>query len=103
MSRQLIRLGLRLGAAALLASAAACTEYLDRRDTVSFHAGDAVAANRAIHTIDPWPAHASQTAIAHDGERIGKAIERYKRGPQPNGAAAPSTLAIPIAPPPPVD
>jgi hypothetical protein len=101
MSRRLTERALRIaGAAALALSAAACTEYLDRRETVSFHAGDAPAANRAVHTIDPWPAAASRTTIEHDGERIARAIEKYKLG-SANGGPPPSTLAIPIMPPPP--
>jgi hypothetical protein len=57
----------------------ACTDmYLDRRDTVSFGAGDAVAANKAIQTIDPWPAYAGRTEIAYDGERAAAAAERYR-------------------------
>ena len=55
---------------ALLALAAttllgACTDmYLDRRDTVSFAAGDAVAANKVTHMVDPWPARAGNRNIA---------------------------------------
>jgi hypothetical protein len=57
----------------------ACTDmYLDRRDTVSFGAGDAVAANQAIQTIDPWPVYSGRTAIAYDGERSAAAAERYR-------------------------
>ena len=44
--------------------------YLDRRDTVSFAAGDAVATNKVTHMVDPWPAarrrpqHRASTASA---------------------------------------
>ena len=70
--------------AAILAIAAttllgACTDmYLDRRDTVSFAAGDAVAANKVTHMIDPWPARAGDRNIAFDGERMAAAAERYR-------------------------
>ena len=69
---------------ALLALAAtlllgACTDmYLDRRETVSFGAGDAVAANKVTHMVDPWPARAGDRNITHDGERMADAAERYR-------------------------
>lgn len=69
---------------ALLALAAttmlgACTDmYLDRRDTVSFGAGDAVAANKVTHMIDPWPVRAGDRNISFDGERMADAAERYR-------------------------
>jgi hypothetical protein len=57
----------------------ACTDmYLDRRDTVSFGAGDAVASNMVTHMVDPWPAHAGNRNIAYDGERAAAAVERYR-------------------------
>ena len=65
-----------LGATTLLG---ACTDmYLDRRDTVSFGAGDAVAANKITHMVDPWPARAGDRNIPHDGERMAAAAERYR-------------------------
>ena len=69
---------------ALLALAAtmmlgACTDmYLDRRDTVSFGAGDAVAVNKVVQMVDPWPIRAGDRNIAHDGERMQAAAERYR-------------------------
>jgi len=57
----------------------ACTDmYLDRRDTVSFAAGDAVATNKVTHMVDPWPARAGDRNIAFDGERMAAAAERYR-------------------------
>src|SRR5207253_11447896 len=70
------------GAILALAAATAlggCTDmYLDRRDTVSFAAGDAVAANKVTHMIDPWPPYAGDRNIAFDGERMAAAAERYR-------------------------
>jgi len=67
---------LALGATMLLG---ACTDmYLDRRDTVSFAAGDAVAANKVTQMIDPWPVYAGNRNIAFDGERMQAAAERYR-------------------------
>lgn len=71
-------------APAILALAAttllgACTDlYLDRRDTVSFAAGDAVAVNKVVHMVDPWPVRAGDRNIPHDGERMAAAAERYR-------------------------
>jgi len=57
----------------------ACTDmYLDRRDTVSLAAGDAVATNKLTHMIDPWPLRAGDRNIAFDGERMAAAAERYR-------------------------
>ena len=57
----------------------ACTDmYLDRRDTVSLAAGDAVAVNKVTHMVDPWPARAGDRDIAFDGERMAGAAERYR-------------------------
>jgi hypothetical protein len=82
----------RLAAAALAAVAAGCSEYLERRETISFHAGDATAVNRAIHTIDPWPAAAARTDIPVSGRRVVNAIERYE-APQ---ASAPAAAGMPM-------
>jgi hypothetical protein len=76
MSRNNLGPILALAATTLLG---ACTDmYLDRRDTVSFAAGDAVATNKVTHMVDPWPAHAGDRNIAFDGERMAAAAERYR-------------------------
>ena len=54
--------------------------YFDRRDTVSLVSGEAMAANRVTHTIDPWPAHAANRNIAYNGEKAATAAERYRTG-----------------------
>ena len=70
----------RLAVLALVAPLiGACTDmYLDRRDTVSFAAGDAVAVNKITQMIDPWPPYAGNRSIAFDGERMAAAAERYR-------------------------
>jgi hypothetical protein len=76
MSRSKAPAILALAATTLLG---ACTDmYLDRRDTVSFAAGDAVAANKVTHMVDPWPIRAGDRNIMHDGERMATAAERYR-------------------------
>jgi len=69
---------LSVGAIALLV--AACQDYAARRDTIAFHAGEAAAYNKAVHTIDPWPAASARTDLDFDGGRAVRAIERYESG-----------------------
>ena len=90
--------------AALLAALAAttltgaCTDmYLDRRDPVSFGAGDAPAANKVTHMIDPWPVAAGNRNIDYDGERMQAAAERYRTGKTTPLATA-STSSVQYAP-----
>ena len=70
----------RLAVLALVAPLlGACTDmYFDRRDSVSFGAGDAVAVNKITQMIDPWPPYAGNRNIAFDGERMQAAAERYR-------------------------
>ena len=76
MSRSNTGLVLALAAATLTG---ACTDmYLDRRDSVSFGAGDAVAVNKITQMIDPWPPYAGNRNIAFDGERMQAPAERYR-------------------------
>jgi hypothetical protein len=78
---------LAIAAATLLASG--CQNYAERRDTIAFHAGEAGAYNRAVHTIDPWPAASANNDIEFDGRRMARAIELYEEA-QAAAAAAPS-------------
>ncbi len=58
---------------------AGCSDlYFDRRDSVMFSSGDAVAANVAMQTIDPWPRVAADRDLHANGERIQRAIDRYR-------------------------
>lgn len=58
-----------------------CSEnYLDRRDTVTLYSGEAMAANRVTHTIDPWPAGSGNRNFAYNGEKAAAASERYRTG-----------------------
>jgi hypothetical protein len=52
--------------------------YLDRRDTIALGAGDAVAADAAMQTVDPWPRESGNTHIAANGQRMQSAVERYR-------------------------
>jgi len=69
-------------AAALLgAMLGGCSDiYSDRRDTISLMSGEAMAANRVTHMIDPWPRASGRRDIAYSGERAQTAAERYRTG-----------------------
>jgi hypothetical protein len=61
-----------------LAALSGCAEYLDRRDTISLGAGDAVAANKVTQMVDPWPRVSANKNIDFNGERMESAVERYR-------------------------
>ena len=54
--------------------------YFDRRDTISLVSGEAMAANRVTHTVDPWSAASGNRNIAYNGEKAAVAAERYRTG-----------------------
>lgn len=59
---------------------AGCSDlYFDRRESILLSSGNAVAANVAMQTIDPWPAAAADRKPHVNGERIQRAIERYRQ------------------------
>lgn len=79
--RPLARCVVALALTSVLASA--CTddqryEYLAHTDTVTEGAGDAVAANKAVQTINPWPVHSQNKNIDLDGKRGHLAVRRYE-------------------------
>ncbi|HEY8567035.1 MAG TPA: hypothetical protein VIL65_16170 [Beijerinckiaceae bacterium] len=69
---------LRLAALGAIAALGACNDYVARKDTIAWSAGDAVAYNKAIHVIDPWPPASADTRIPTSGRRVADAIERYE-------------------------
>lgn len=68
----------------------ACGDYLSRRETLSPHAGDAVAANKAIHVIDPWPKESQNVRIPANGERMQRVLERYRKREDAVAATTPT-------------
>jgi hypothetical protein len=90
--------------------------YYDRRETIALGADDAVSSNRVTHMVDPWPPYSANRNIAFNGERMGCAVERYRRNAviqprqvttgsaasqsssQGSDAAAPCGAAAPQAP-----
>jgi hypothetical protein len=70
-----------------------CASYFDRRDTISLDGGDAMASNRVTHVVDPWPRESADRNIAFNGERMQRAVERYRtnRVIPPRGAGTSTT------------
>jgi len=63
--------------------------YHARRDSVTFGAGNAVAHNIAVQTIDPWPPYVHNSRINVNGERLLIAGRRYEANKveEPEGLA----------------
>jgi hypothetical protein len=68
----------RLALAAVLATLAGCSEYLDHRETIALSAGNAVATNKVTHMVDPWPRASANRNIAFNGAKMETAVERYR-------------------------
>jgi hypothetical protein len=93
MTVRTVALGVVLGT--LLAG---CSDmYYDRRESVSFQAGDAPKANIVAQTIDPWSRASANRNIDYNGERMQKAIERYRTN-KTTPLMTTSTSSIPLAP-----
>lgn len=75
-------------------------QYLHARDTVTLGAGDAVAYNKAVHTIDPWPAQSRNPKHVTDGKRMMVGIERYQKNEslEPRGLSTNNVYADQNAP-----
>jgi hypothetical protein len=64
---------------ALGALCGACSDlYYARRDTIAPYAGDALASDKAVQTIDPWPPRSGDRRIAFNGQRMQAAVARYR-------------------------
>ena len=98
MITKILRVTALLGIAASLAG---CEHWFARRETISYQGGDAVAWNRAVHTIDPWPAVSADTAIPVSGRRVARAIERYENGitDEQNPSASTAVQITPVPTP----
>ncbi len=80
---------------------AACSDiYYDRRDTVTFQAGDAVALNKVTHAVDVWPEAAGYRNIESNGPKMQSAVERYRTNKvtAPVGMETTTISAPPVAP-----
>lgn len=67
-----------LALTAVLVLLAGCSEYLDRRDSVSLNAGDALASNQVTMMVDPWPPVSAKKNIRFNGQRMQSAVQRYR-------------------------
>lgn len=67
----------------------ACADPLTRSDALWPYSGDAVAANRVAHIIDPWPAGSRDTAFSTVAARVAEPTARYKAARPPEAVAAP--------------
>lgn len=63
------------GLACLLLSG--CADYLNHRDTITFGAGNAMEANKAIHIINPLNPQSYNTRIYADGRRTARVMSTY--------------------------
>ena len=79
--------------AALIATLAGCSEYLDRRDTITLNGGNSVATNEVTQMVDPWPRSSADRNIAFNGEKMETAVNRYRTGRviPPQASARPPT------------
>jgi hypothetical protein len=79
-TRAMARLTAAAIAAAMLGvTLGGCSDmYFDRRDTIAFGGGDAVAADQVMQMNDPWPPQSGNTQLATNGQRMQSAIERYR-------------------------
>jgi len=103
MSRVANRFPLSALSSALVGASllAACSDiYYDRRDTVTFRAGDASAVNRVTQAVDIWPAAAGYRDITFNGEKMQSAAERYRTNKvtPPVGIGTTSIVAPSAAP-----
>ncbi|MGO4571815.1 hypothetical protein [Microvirga sp. 2TAF3] len=62
-----------------------CAEYVDRKETIAFSAGNAVQTNIVTHVTDPWPVYARNKDFAVNGQRMQRAVENYRCGNVPGG------------------
>jgi hypothetical protein len=71
-------------------------EYLHRSDTITLSAGNAKNVNAVTHIIDPWPRQVANRRIPGHGERIARAMERYKSGTGSTNQTGPQVIGIPV-------
>jgi len=69
--------------------------YTQRADKVTLTAGNAKEVNTRIHEVDPWPRYVANARIPANGERMARAVERYrKQGPRSLPTESTSSVAI---------
>jgi hypothetical protein len=73
------RAEVKFAVAVAVCGLAACDKYVDRRDQVTFGAGDAVAFNRAAQIIDPWPEASRNLRQSGRGEQAEAALAKLRK------------------------
>jgi hypothetical protein len=68
------------GSAALAWDQNPFATYFQRSDKITLWEGDAKAVNAATHIIDPWPRYVGNRRIPGNGDRLSRAVERYRLG-----------------------
>jgi hypothetical protein len=53
-----------------------CADYMNHRDSITFGLGNAMEANKAIHTSDPFNPQSQNVKIYADGRRVGHSHDR---------------------------
>ena len=66
--------------------------YFQRSDTITLGAGNARDVNAATHIIDPWPAYVGNRHIPANGDRMSRAMDRYRQGSYRQPALPPAPL-----------
>lgn len=89
MQRAIDRLRATILACAPCLLLSACAGPLTRSDALWPYSGDAVAANRVAHIIDPWPRGSRDTAFPTVAARVAESTIRYKVGRPPESVAPP--------------
>ena len=67
-------------------------QYFERKDTIVSGAGDARDVNAATHIIDPWPRYVGNRHIPVNGDRMARAVKRYREG----SCDPPATPVFPV-------
>ncbi len=74
-----------------------CSDCGSRTEFVTRGAGNAIEANKAIQTIDPWPPYVKNRKLDLDGPRANLAMERYQANksltPRPLNPSKPAGMA----------
>ncbi|WP_210200702.1 hypothetical protein [Rhizobium sophoriradicis] len=66
-----------------------CADYMNHRDTITFGAGNAMEANKAIHITQPFNPQTLNTRIYADGRRVGRIMKDYNGGGPSEGGQQP--------------
>lgn len=59
-----------------------CADYMNHRDSITFGLGNALEANKGIHTRDPFNPQTANTIIYADGRRVARVMAEYNGGSQ---------------------